>query len=652
MKKEKMKNPQMELALGTLFEENYLKRTYKLVTSNPLIALTELVANAWDAGATKVDIKIPTAINGDIVISDNGVGLSEAEFYKRWQTLGYNRLLYQSKKVEFPDKKERGRIAFGRNGLGRHGMMCFADSYILVSRKGGNKIHVHINSNAKNPINVERIEKKQSDPAEHGLELRTKLKYNLPNPDTVLDMLSRRFVADPEFNIYVNNKKIEFSDLIGEGTRIVVDKDVSITISPIDVEASKKSVYQGIAFWQNNRLVGDPSWSLGDRLIIDGRTAIAKRYVFIVKSSDLAEHVLPEWTGFVDNEVIRIMYDKVEEFVTSFLAKKGKETLHDVQLEMKAYVGAKKGRLSKSAELDIDDVVEEIVVKKPTVSRETLELIAETTVHLSQMRTGKELLTKIASLSEEDVDGLNHILDNWNVRDACRVLDEIDRRLSIIEAIRKLSVDNSVDELHILHPLIADSRWVFGPEFESPEYLFNRQLQTAAKKLFRLEDAYFSHPNSRPDLIVNVEEQETYSLSGVEDISSGVVRMRKILLVELKRGGFRITQKERNQAFQYVEALINTDAVDKNTETVTYVVGASIDNEISRETTVSSGHILRVVSYAQIVDTANNRLLRLRDRLNSRYEDKTGQELFDQVYPGGYEEARQDVCTQNKNNKK
>lgn len=37
--------------MGSLFEENYLIRTLGHIAYDPEIALTELVANAWDAGA-------------------------------------------------------------------------------------------------------------------------------------------------------------------------------------------------------------------------------------------------------------------------------------------------------------------------------------------------------------------------------------------------------------------------------------------------------------------------------------------------------------------------------------------------------------------------------------------------------------------------
>lgn len=42
------------------FEDDYIFRNNRMITSSPDIALTELVANAWDAGALHVDITLPT----------------------------------------------------------------------------------------------------------------------------------------------------------------------------------------------------------------------------------------------------------------------------------------------------------------------------------------------------------------------------------------------------------------------------------------------------------------------------------------------------------------------------------------------------------------------------------------------------------------
>jgi hypothetical protein len=68
----------------TLFEENYLVRSIGALATRPDIALTELVANAWDAGASKVDITIPKKENELLIVEDNGSGMTNEQFHARW----------------------------------------------------------------------------------------------------------------------------------------------------------------------------------------------------------------------------------------------------------------------------------------------------------------------------------------------------------------------------------------------------------------------------------------------------------------------------------------------------------------------------------------------------------------------------------------
>ena len=117
---------------GSLFEDDYLVRTLGPLGYSPDIALTELVANAWDAGTENVSIIIPEEIDEELTIEDDGIGLTPEQFHKRWMKLGYNRLKHQGEKVEFPIGKSGQRLAFGRNGVGRHGLLCFNDEYTCL----------------------------------------------------------------------------------------------------------------------------------------------------------------------------------------------------------------------------------------------------------------------------------------------------------------------------------------------------------------------------------------------------------------------------------------------------------------------------------------------------------------------------------------
>jgi len=115
---------------NSLFEEDYLLRELGQVAHVSQVALTELVANAWDAGAGRVDIVLPNEIGGTLTVTDDGHGMTPQQFRRRWMTLGYDRLKHQGSNVEFPPGRAvRPRKAYGRNGVGRHGLLCFADEY-------------------------------------------------------------------------------------------------------------------------------------------------------------------------------------------------------------------------------------------------------------------------------------------------------------------------------------------------------------------------------------------------------------------------------------------------------------------------------------------------------------------------------------------
>lgn len=84
-----------------LFESNFIERTYPSVVSDMSIAFSELVANSWDAGATRVNITIPDKQGEPIIIEDDGSGMTNEEFRSRWMVFAYNRVNHQGEYVEF-----------------------------------------------------------------------------------------------------------------------------------------------------------------------------------------------------------------------------------------------------------------------------------------------------------------------------------------------------------------------------------------------------------------------------------------------------------------------------------------------------------------------------------------------------------------------
>lgn len=226
----------------------------------------------------------------------------------------------------------------------------------------------------------------------------------------------------------------------------------------------------------------------------------------------------------------------------------------------------------------------------------------------------------------------------WSVQDALTVLDEIDNRLSVIAAIEKLAGDPDADELHTLHPLVTQARWLFGPEYDSPEYSFNRTLMTIAVELFGAtpEQIDFYKPARRPDLVALANSTMGLVATDSFDASdSSLVELQSVLLIELKRGRSTIGRTEVNQAGGYVEDFLSS-GIDGTPFFNAFVVGHKRDpkvpvvREIKPDGSVLRGRVCATM-YDQLTRTANKRLLGLKARIPSRYEDVSGYDLVRRV---------------------
>ncbi|PKL38651.1 MAG: ATP-binding protein [Candidatus Riflebacteria bacterium HGW-Riflebacteria-1] len=623
---------------GSLFEEDYLVRTLGSIVSSPETALTELVANAWDAGATNVKILIPDDLGKKIIIEDDGTGLTKNQFYDRWMRLAYNRLKHQGKEVVFPPKIEGKRLAYGRNGVGRHGLLCFNNEYKVITHSSGETAtFVITTTNRDQPFIIKR--ESFCNSTKHGTRLEVTVTKHLPEPDRILEILSAKFLHDPKFLVLINKKSISLEHLAGliDSREIMVEK-IKLTAHFIDSQkAGRSTIYQGVAFWQNNRLVGEPSWYWGHSLIFDGRTKFAKRYTVVVKSDDLSDFVLEDWSGFKKCNEMENVYEKVSVYVTEILSKLAEEGVEDTKRQVKCEFAKEYSSLSPLGKYELNEAIDSITRLHPLAKPESLSLAVEAIINLEKTRTGKELLLKLTQLTEDEIEGLNELIEKWSIRDALSVLDEIDNRLSVIEAIRKLATDKATDELHVLHPLVTSARWLFGPEFESVEFSSNRQLQTTVERVFKkeIQREIFNNHKNRPDIVVL--SKSTISVTGTEkfDPESQLSTVDRVLIIELKKGGSELNREERNQAQGYVEDFMNCGSLIGNPYIEAFVVGNTYSEKIQPISTVRNSNSvemgkIRITTFGQLVDTAERRLFGLRKKLDSRYENITGMELFKQ----------------------
>ena len=476
---------------GRLFDERFLDRHAGSIIHDPAVSIVELVANAWDAWATRVDVVWPEHGEGrTFSITDNGKGLTEQEFRRRWGTFDYNKHAEEGPVAPPPSELAQfaGRRAYGRNGRGRHAAFRFGDPYLVRTWRDGLELTFEVRRDLAKAFDFELIATRPVEPG-HGTEISAPSGMGLGlTAQQVRETLGTRFLSDPNFTVAVDGTVVTFEDVPSDR---LSEADVEILgvgtarLTVIDTQKADKTTRQhGIAWWVDNRLVGNPGWQDFD---LDGRSSEAKRFLFIVRADFLAdaEATLADWSGFHPHRAEwratrEAVFAHIREFLAGVTAERRKETKASVKETMREAVS----RLAPGSRERWNDFVDLVVDTCPSINTEEVEQVAGVLAKLELATSKYGLIRQLHEMQPGDLDELHKLLGDWTVRTAKIALDEIQGRLKLIEELDRKLRDDTLSEVGHLQPLFEKSLWVFGPEFESLEFTSNRGMTRVIREIF------------------------------------------------------------------------------------------------------------------------------------------------------------------------
>jgi hypothetical protein len=259
-----MAKPKAASSQGSLlFGSGFLHDHVGQIIDDPSVAIVELVANAYDAGAYKVNVLWPDLPGQPLTVTDNGTGMTRAEFERRWRTLAYDRVVEQGVAVEFPPGvQKRKRSAFGHNGKGRFSPFCFADEYTVETWRDGKctVATVRVTTGGETPF--ECTVEKEKQKTGHGTRVSVVARKGILPPSHVTDLIGFRFAVDPTFEVTVNGEHVRLLTLAGIETIELKLNDIgTVLIHRLDPLKQERTMrLKGIAWWVNKRMVGEPSW--------------------------------------------------------------------------------------------------------------------------------------------------------------------------------------------------------------------------------------------------------------------------------------------------------------------------------------------------------------------------------------------------------
>ncbi len=191
----------------------------KLYSNIPSV-LSEVVANAWDADATKVEI---TTEKEKISIQDDGQGMSLSDINDKYLIVGYDR----RKDGESITKKNK-RLVMGRKGIGKLSLFSIANRIEIETYKDGEKnglvliaseIEKQLEaSGGMGVYNPEPIDPNGISLNQNGTKITiSELKRNVTEgtSDALKKRIARRFSIlgnENNFNVFINNNQVKITD--------------------------------------------------------------------------------------------------------------------------------------------------------------------------------------------------------------------------------------------------------------------------------------------------------------------------------------------------------------------------------------------------------------------------------------------------------
>lgn len=571
-----MENNQHELKME--FDPQTIEHLgiHQYSTLPPVIA--ELVANSYDAEAINVEIYLNDENEKEIIIDDDGHGMTFKEINANFLRIGRNRRIDEGKEKSKNDK----RLVIGKKGIGKLAFFGIA-----------NKIHVDTVHAGKRNIflmdwerlkeegkegNIYRpepkvVNKKTSDPDGTKITLNEIKRKSGFEPSDVAYSLSRYFsVFDrPDFNVKIfHNHKTEVevkNELKYKNIIPVLEQELPLAEQPIEYKYSGEidgrliackdtvpSKFEGVALFSRGKLVNDHSF-------------------YEVKSSS---HGYKYITGFlnvdfIDNwskEVISTNRKSLiwEDEDTSELRDYLNRVIQDFYNKYRKWKEEeKKKKIKEKRGIDIDNWVAELpkherslakkiirpIIKDDGIDEEKASDLISYIQDLFKFETFKELAAEISDIPEIKDDTLFKLLKEWELIEAKEFYKLSLVRVKTIISFEKY-IHGNAREVPTLHKFLKTFPWLLDPrimEFEDEKYYSSILKENYSEEDIQLES------NRRIDFLCTSLANSRF-------------------IIELKRPHHSIQRKDIEQARDYRSFVEDHSSNEphSNKQVVAYVV--------------------------------------------------------------------------------
>jgi hypothetical protein len=524
----------------------------------------ELVANAWDADATWVEIEIPEeglTDDSEIVVSDDGTGMSDGRIREAYLIVGRDR-----RRGEGTDRTPASRAIMGRKGIGKFCGFGIASEIEIESASAGDvsrfqMSYVELERHAdRRAIEFPPLEPTGKVVTGTRVTLRgiTKYRTRRISLGQVRRALARRFsIIGPQsgFEVVVNGAPItpEERDL----TRLL-DKDVNGNpyIWPYDdVEIEPDSgwtvagwigaldrtseledgIQRGIVVMARGKLVQEPfvfdatvgqqyalSYLVGElhaEFVDAEEDTIATTRNSLVWDTD-ANTAFKQWGQREVNRIAREWAEKRQRDNEVLLAQNPRYQKFKSDAEAIGHT-----RAIKIADRLVRDVIRRNLVDSDQAQEEVIDLCTD----WLRFDAFWELAEEVTEAELDDPGKIMQLFREWELVEAKEMARVTHGRIATIEKLQRL-IDEDALEVPTLHNFLKEFPWVLDPRWAliADEERYSQLLRDKFP-----EDDSVPERDRRIDFLCVRESDQ-------------------LVVVEIKRPGSRVSLKELEQIEEYV----------------------------------------------------------------------------------------------------
>ena len=585
------------------------------VTIPPVIS--ELIANAWDADATLVDIQFPTGDidhTSEIAIEDNGIGMAYEDITPKFLRIGRKR-----REEEGKDTTPNGRKLMGRKGIGK--LAPFGVVKIVEVETCQNYIVNALRMNIEEILKAAR-EKRQYFPEElkinEGVNKQhyTRITLKSLNRITPIDIssyrrsIAKRFsIIKGDFIVSVNGEKITPEDwLKKEEMQYLWLYDNTIIDS-------------GHPDWKINGWIGTTPSPLSEDqrgIIIMARGKLCQDNPFFFGVSVGQKHSYAYITGILHAEFIDADEDLIATYRSSVVWESdsgnalidwGKKEVKQIAKEWQDNRRKQREKVIRE-DPEFKDWLESLPPAESKLANKVIKAVTGDE-HIDDERR-KELARfmkdsfeqqvfqeMVASLPEQPEDAkLIEIFEEWGFIEAREILRIVKGRISTIEQFMKFVKENA-KEKPTIHNFFKEWPWILDPTWTkwSDEVYFSQLLRD------EFPDDDLDEPNRRIDFVC---------------IGAGDT----VHIVELKRPSHKINAEDIEQLIRYVGFIkrrLGTAQENRYRDISGYLIGGEESDDYltqEKKSLLGSGRMY-IRTYDSLITTAQ----RLHDDFRKKLEE-------------------------------